>query len=247
MATAVRSTKRASYSASVLRPPGQLPARRSCQTTTSASSPITPPWSLCSRSGAGAQPAAAQHPVEVGQAQEVARLGADLPLRIRRRAARTRLEHRGGERAGAGVGDAVAHDDHRHVAAVREPDQQLGGATTAGPVRTRQDGTPDERARPRRRRRRWPRCGLSTGRRAPRTSRGRRGGQRATRCAPGGRRRRPGAARAPDRAAPAAPRRRRDRGRGGCRRRQRVSAAASRRDPRRPGRAGSRSPSRARG
>ena len=57
LATATRSAKRASYSASVLRWPGQCSAARSCQTTTSASSPITPPCRPNGSPGAEAQPA----------------------------------------------------------------------------------------------------------------------------------------------------------------------------------------------
>ena len=57
VATATRSAKRASYSASVLRWPGQCSAARSCQTTTSASSPTTPPCRPKGSPGGGAQPA----------------------------------------------------------------------------------------------------------------------------------------------------------------------------------------------
>ena len=57
VATATRSAKRASYSASVLRWPGQCSAARSCQTTTSASSPTTPPCRPKGSPGRGAQPA----------------------------------------------------------------------------------------------------------------------------------------------------------------------------------------------
>ena len=56
VAMASRSAKRASYSASASRPPGQVGASRSCHTTTSPSRPITPP--TAGRRRRGRRPAA---------------------------------------------------------------------------------------------------------------------------------------------------------------------------------------------
>ena len=163
VATATRSAKRASYSASVLRWPGQCSAARSCQTTTSASSPTTPPCRPKGSPGARRPAGVLQHPVQVGQAHQVARLGAGLARRVRDGLPGVRLGQGRGEGAAARVRDAVPHDDHRHVPAAGQAHEQLRATpssaarrpgTTAHPRRARrggrdrpgQDRTPDSGA-----------------------------------------------------------------------------------------------------
>ena len=140
VATATRSAKRASYSASVLRWPGQCSAARSCQTTTSASSPTTPPCRPKGSPGARGPARVLQHPVQVGQAHQVPRLGAGLARRVRDGLPGVRLGQGRGEGAAARVRDAVPHDDHRHVPAAGQAHEQLR-ATPSSPARQpRQDG-----------------------------------------------------------------------------------------------------------
>ncbi len=94
-----------------------------------------------------------QHPVQVGQPQQVAGLRAGLACGVR--GGPPRIGRRQGRRQGASarVRDPVPHDDHRHVAAAGQAHQQLGATPTgaAHPVRQRagrgpgQDRVPDER------------------------------------------------------------------------------------------------------
>ena len=79
VATATRSANRASYSASVLRSPGQLPRGEVVPDDDVGVEPdhAAVPAERLAGPG-GAQPAASQHPVQVGQPQQVARLGARL-------------------------------------------------------------------------------------------------------------------------------------------------------------------------
>jgi hypothetical protein len=81
----------------------------------------------------------------MGEAQQVARLRANLALLVDVGAARPWRLDRGRERAAAGIGDAMAHHDDRHIAATRQPDQQLRASPSPGRVVGGQRGPPDER------------------------------------------------------------------------------------------------------
>ena len=68
-AMASRSAKRLSYSDSAVRPPGQVGASRSCQSTTSASRPMTPPVRPAARGlAAGLEQLRGRAPAAVGRA-----------------------------------------------------------------------------------------------------------------------------------------------------------------------------------
>ena len=181
-----------------------------------------------------------QHPVQVGQAQQVARSGCGTCAPGPRRPAGGSVSGRGEVRAPLpGSRDAVPHDDHRHVPAAGQAHEQLrtpprhpveprpaapAGRTAhprASPVgpagRSRSTGAgphPRSAGRPRRPRPRWRRPD-PTRPPAPHATPRRPRAPAAPRSARGAPRRRPGAAPTTGRAAPADPRPRTGRGRGG--------------------------------
>ena len=131
-----------------LRPPGQWPAPRSCHTTTSASSPMTPPWSPVLRPRPGPQPAACS--MRFRWARRSRSRGCERTLRLRsdRRAARPgACRQRRGERAAARIGDRGAARRSPARSRPGQADQQLGAPAAPGPaVRSSgQQRAPDER------------------------------------------------------------------------------------------------------
>ena len=85
----------------------------------------------------------AEQPVQVRQAQQVTRVGADPPPRIRSGRAGPGLRQRRGDRAFTAIGDPVAHHDHGDVAALGQANQELA-PTPPGTGRGRHQGAPDQ-------------------------------------------------------------------------------------------------------
>ena len=220
VATAMRSATRASYSVNV-----DAPARPvACpQVVPDDDVGVEPdhaaPAAVRPRRAAGAQPAARRS--RCRWASRSRSRGCDRTRRapIDRGRARPRPRERRRDRALPRIGDPVAHHDDRHVPALGHAHEQIGGGAP-GAGRGGQQRTPDQ-GRP---------LGDGLGGDPLRVGIGRddeaaglaHDDRRDARPVP--RRIRRAAARAPDRAARAAGRRHRDRGRGGC-------ADGSARDP----------------